>query len=191
MDDNQSIINQVSRTELESHANMTCVGKDSFVISDSGKVMEVNPFTPDYEAMKVKLVDAVLLYDCSYTDKTYFLLAINALPTPSMDHKLIPLFMLREARARVNDIPTTHKGVFPYFLTSKLSAEEFNMAENVYTLAPNRWNPHASAYANCEQSMLDWEGNMTEKPDEIKIILADIQHDEGMTSFMMITSTDT
>eukprot|EP00957_Ditylum_brightwellii_P103185 7864357-Ditylum_brightwellii.AAC.1 len=74
---------------------------------------------------------------------------------------------------------------------SKPSAEELNVSENVCTLIPNRWNPRASAYANCEQSMLDWEGNMAEKPDSIKINLDDIQHDEGMASSMMISSTET
>eukprot|EP00957_Ditylum_brightwellii_P038013 2875018-Ditylum_brightwellii.AAC.1 len=61
----------MSRTELDSYANMPVIGRDAFVVSDTGRVMEVNPFMPEYDAMKVKLVDAALKYDCSHEDKSY------------------------------------------------------------------------------------------------------------------------
>eukprot|EP00957_Ditylum_brightwellii_P064419 4889216-Ditylum_brightwellii.AAC.1 len=110
--------------------------------------MEVNPFTPDYDAMKVKLVDAALKYDYPHEDKPYILLVRNVLHVPSMDHNLIPPFMLREAGIMVNEKTKFHKenprvndhaitfptlelrmpmglwGVFSYFPTSKLSIEE-------------------------------------------------------------------
>eukprot|EP00957_Ditylum_brightwellii_P056883 4312374-Ditylum_brightwellii.AAC.1 len=87
----------MSGTELDSHTNMPCMGRDKLVVSDTGRVMEVNPFIPDYDAMKVRLVDAALKYDCPFTDKTYILLVRNALHVPSMDHNLLPLFVLTEA----------------------------------------------------------------------------------------------
>eukprot|EP00957_Ditylum_brightwellii_P209642 15362595-Ditylum_brightwellii.AAC.1 len=93
----------MSRTELDSYANTPCIGRDALVISDTRRVMEVNPFTPDYDAMKVKLVDTALNYDCPHTDKMYILLVRNTLHVLSMDHNLIPLFMLRETGIRVND----------------------------------------------------------------------------------------
>eukprot|EP00957_Ditylum_brightwellii_P111882 8532935-Ditylum_brightwellii.AAC.1 len=71
--------------------------------------MEVNPFTPDYNGINVKLVDATLKYDCPLTDKTYILLVRNALHVPSMNHNLIPPFVLREAGIRVNDTPKIYK----------------------------------------------------------------------------------
>eukprot|EP00957_Ditylum_brightwellii_P155156 11811293-Ditylum_brightwellii.AAC.1 len=76
---------------------MPVMGRDTLVVSDTGRVMKVNPFTPDYAAMKVKLVDVALKYDCPHKDKSYTLLVKNALHVPSMDHNLIPLCMLREA----------------------------------------------------------------------------------------------
>eukprot|EP00957_Ditylum_brightwellii_P123187 9392509-Ditylum_brightwellii.AAC.1 len=39
-------------------------GGDALVVSDTGRVMKANPFTPDHDTMKVKLVDAALKYDC-------------------------------------------------------------------------------------------------------------------------------
>eukprot|EP00966_Prymnesium_polylepis_P080225 1858889-Prymnesium_polylepis.1 len=70
------------------------------------------------------------------------------------------------------------------------STEEVNTSKNVYTLTPNRWNPHAKQYANCEQNLIDWEGKVLGKTTEMKIILADIQDDEGMTSSMMVASAE-
>eukprot|EP00957_Ditylum_brightwellii_P184961 14086321-Ditylum_brightwellii.AAC.1 len=90
----------MSRTELDSHANMLCMGRDASVVSDTGREMEVNPFTPESDAMKVKLVDAALKYDFPHKDKSYILLVRNVLHVPSMDHNLIPLFVLREAGIR-------------------------------------------------------------------------------------------
>ena len=40
-----------SRAELDSHANMPVVGRHSFVISDTGKVADVQAFSPDHETM--------------------------------------------------------------------------------------------------------------------------------------------
>eukprot|EP00957_Ditylum_brightwellii_P088303 6726846-Ditylum_brightwellii.AAC.1 len=99
----------MSRTDLDSHANMPCMGRDALVVFENGRVMEVNPFTPDYDAMKVRLVDAALKYDSPHKDKIYILVVRNALHVPSMDHNLIPPFVLREAWIRVNDTPKTHK----------------------------------------------------------------------------------
>jgi len=97
-----------SRTDLDSHANMPCMGKNALIITDTGKVIPVNAFTPDYEAMDVKIVDVALKYECPFTGMVYILLVKNALSVPSMQHNLIPPFMLREAGIMVNDTPKIH-----------------------------------------------------------------------------------
>lgn len=73
-----------SRTELDTHANMPVVGRDVLIVADVGKTVEVNPFTPDYPAMTVRLVDAALKYECPYTGVEYLLLIRNAVYVPSM-----------------------------------------------------------------------------------------------------------
>ena len=52
-----------SRTELDSHANMLVVGKNAYVLADTGKTVDVTPFTPDYKSMCIPLVDAAIQYD--------------------------------------------------------------------------------------------------------------------------------
>jgi len=35
-----------ARTELDSHANMPVVGRNAYVLAESGKTVDVSPFTP-------------------------------------------------------------------------------------------------------------------------------------------------
>ena len=60
-----------SRTELDSHANMPVVGCNCYIISNTGKIADVNPFTPDYPSIQVPIVDAAVQYNCPYDGKTY------------------------------------------------------------------------------------------------------------------------
>ena len=71
---------ELSRTDLDSHANMVVVGKHAAIISDAGRRAEVRPFTPDYESLsKVPIVDADVRHDCPHSRETCLLIASNAL----------------------------------------------------------------------------------------------------------------
>ena len=53
--------------------------------------------------------------------------------------------------------------------------EPLNNATEIYTLTPMRWNPHTDAYAQNEESIIDWEGNIKDKSNcDIKIVLEDV-----------------
>ena len=58
--------NELSRTELDSHANMPVIGKNAYILSKIGETVDVAPFTPDYKPISVELVDAALKYECPY-----------------------------------------------------------------------------------------------------------------------------
>ena len=201
-----------SRTELDSHANMPVVGKHAYIIAGTGKKVDVSPFTPDYKLLTVPLVDATVKYDNPYNGKTYILVLRNALYVPSMDHNLIPPFMLREMGVTVNDVPKIHKedptvddhaitfvetgfriplslwGIFSYFPTSKPMHDDLLNPNEVYTLSPATWNPHSDAYSVNEESMLDWEGNMQPKKDcQHWIVLDDVEDDASMVASLSIT----
>jgi hypothetical protein len=103
--DNEDVADESSRTELDSHANMPVVGSQAYIISDTGRMADVNPFTPDYESMLIPIVDAAVRYECPYDGKTYILVVRNALHVPSMRNNLIPPFIMREAGIRVSDTP--------------------------------------------------------------------------------------
>ena len=199
-------------TELDSHANMPVVGKHAYIIAKTGKKVDVSPFTPDYKPLTVPLVDAMVKYDNPYDGKTYILVLRNALHVPSMDHNLIPPFMLREMGVTVNDVPKIHKedptvddhaitfvetgfriplslwGIFSYFPTSKPTHDDLLNPNEVYILSPATWNPHSDAYSVNEESMLDWEGNMQPKKDrQHQIVIDDVEDNVTMVASLSIT----
>jgi hypothetical protein len=55
--------NESSRTEFDSHANMPVVERHTYIISDTEKIADVSPFTPDYKSMEVPIVDAAVQYE--------------------------------------------------------------------------------------------------------------------------------
>ena len=176
------------RTELDSHANMIVLGKNSFVFESTGKTCNVQPFSSDLGmATNVPIVDGALAYDCPYTGQMYILLARNALHIPSMDHNLLPPFIMRAGGVKVNDVPKIHcespeiedhsisfegtelliplqlDGIFSYFHTRTPTTKELHECEKVF-ISPDSsdWNPHCKSYERNERSMLDFEGNMSE-----------------------------
>ena len=198
-------IKEESRTELDSHANMPVVGKHAYIIAETGKTVDVSPFTPDYKPLTVPLVDATIKYDNPYNGKSCILGLCNALHVLLMDNNLIPPFRLREMGVAVNDVPKIHKedptaddhaitfletgfqialslwGIFSYFLTSKPTHDDLLNPNEVYILSPATWNPHSDAYSTNEESMLDWEGKMQ------LIVLDNVEDDVNMVTSLSIT----
>jgi hypothetical protein len=182
--DDEDMEAEQSRTELDSHANMPVVGRHAFIISDTGRVADVNAFTPDYEPMQLSIVDAAIQYDCPYDGQSYILVIRNTLVhVPSMKNNLMPPLVMREAGIKVYNTPKIQVaeptikdhsicfpetgfrislslwGMFSYFPTTKPTALFMKETEDIYLLTPSRWNPHDDLYATNEENMLDWEGN--------------------------------
>ncbi len=85
-------------TELDSHANMAVAGANVSIISKKGLVATVTPFLEDLPPMDdVEIGDVAMEYDDPRKGITYILVMSNALLIPSMDHNLIPPFLIREA----------------------------------------------------------------------------------------------
>jgi hypothetical protein len=203
-----------SRTELDSHANMPVVGKFAFIISNTGRIADVKAYTPDYDTMQIPIVDAAVKYECPYDGTTYILVIRNALHVPSMQNNLIPPFMIREAGIILHDtpkmqvehptvddhsiyfpetkfrIPMSLWGVFSYFPTSKPTTQDMEESDQVYMLTPSRWDPHQSAYAENEESILDWEGNVIDTKDRQHVLLSDIVEDTVMAASVQIGSIE-
>ena len=77
---------------------MIVMGKHCHIISRSGVTADVNAFSQEVVCMlKAPIVDALIVYECPYTTKLYFLVSSNVLFVESMNHNLIPPFILREA----------------------------------------------------------------------------------------------
>ena len=177
-------------TQLDSHANMVVVGSHASVFGHSGKSADVRPFSSDCSKLEsVPIVDAAVAYDCPYSMVTYILAVKNALHVPSMEHNLIPPFILREAGLVVNDVPKIHTkrddlsvethcvvankedngidlripmkldGVFSYFPTRKLTEQEIDECEYIETL---QLCPDADDWDPYDESYAEREDNYTD-----------------------------
>ena len=93
------------RSELYSHAKMVVLGKHSFVFEKTGRSCNVQPFyTYLGIAADVPIVDGEISYDCPCTKTTYMLIVRNDLHMSTMDHNLIPPFIMRSGGAIVNTL---------------------------------------------------------------------------------------
>ena len=71
--------------------------REVYIISRSGQVAEVNAFAKECGVLQILIIDAVVVFEDPYNGEIYFLVMHNALYVESMDHHLIPPFIMREA----------------------------------------------------------------------------------------------
>ena len=208
-----------STTELDSHANMCVVGQQATIINKTGKHAEVRAFSKECQTIKrVPIVDAAFAYDCPTTMKTYLLIVRNALHVPSMEHNLIPPFIMREGGLVVNDIPRIHsgeevghnthcilahdgslriplqlKGIFSYFPTRTLTPEENEDPEalEAVLLTPDAatWSPNDSSYREHEESFLNEYGEPVDRPSKRRRLLEEVDVEGEVAAYKTINVT--
>jgi hypothetical protein len=216
---NMMVHDSPGRADLDSHANMVVLGNDCLVLRESGKSVDVNAFAPEYATLKkVPVVDAAILYESPYDGHLWFLIFKNALHVPTMSHHLIPPFVMREAGAVVNDtakihikkpttrdhaicfdlvelqIPLCLSGIFSYFPCRTPTLTELTNAEDgcILLATPDGpWDPHSDHYAQNEEHMLDFAGQMVpENQRQQRVVLDDIQQEEAMVSSATISAAE-
>jgi hypothetical protein len=62
-------------------------------------------------------------------------------------------------------------------------------SDDIYLLTPGDFNPHESAYALNEDSMLDWEGEMVERRQRQQILLTEVQ-ESCLTATTQVSSIE-
>ena len=194
------------RTELDSHANMVVLGKDSFIFESTGRTCNVRPFASELGiAENVPIVDGAIAYDCPYTSQSYILLVRNALHIPSMHINLIPPFIMRAGGVTVNDIPKIHvddpckddhclifphsdlriplqlNGTFSYFHTRLPTTQELYDLDKVF-LTPDSedWNPHCESFEKNERAMTNYEGEMNDLTRRSNLPMVTDDNDEDL-----------
>eukprot|EP00957_Ditylum_brightwellii_P121095 9236526-Ditylum_brightwellii.AAC.1 len=74
-----SNVKGMSRTDLDTHANMVVLGRNSTVLHKTGDTAEVQPFTLEYDSPRsVNIIDGAVLYEDQYSLKAYTLVFKNA-----------------------------------------------------------------------------------------------------------------
>jgi hypothetical protein len=93
-------------TKLDSHANMAVAGIDCTVIATRCRHATVRPFSSKLPKMDmVEIGDIAIAYNDPISLLTYLLVMRNALLIPTMDHNLIPPFLMRQAGLYVDEMP--------------------------------------------------------------------------------------
>ncbi len=110
-------------TKLDSHANMDVAGRDCTIIATSGQFATVTPFYDNHLVMeKVEIGDVAIAYDNPITLQTYLLVLRNALLIPTMDHNLLPPFLVREVSLFIEKTPK--------FQSTSLSRNNHTICDN-------------------------------------------------------------
>ena len=88
---------------------MVVFGNQGTTIQDTGKFSDVNAFAEDVGMMpRVPIVDSVVAYDCPYSVEVILHVAYNALFVGSMDHNLVPPFIMQEEGLKKNKQANIH-----------------------------------------------------------------------------------
>jgi hypothetical protein len=197
-----------SRTELDSHANMPAAGRNACIMSDTGRTANVNPFTPDCDSMLTSIADAAAVWcDCPFDGQMCIFVSHNALLVPLMQNNLMPPFVLTEAGTRASGtpkiqtieptkeehlthfpetdsrIPLSLLGAFSCFVTSKPTSKQMTEAEDVHILAPSRMSPHATLAPQTRRTcVIEKATCMVQRKDRVQILLSNIQEDVALAA---------
>ena len=188
---------QASRTECDSHAEATVVGKHCLVFQDFDHPVEVAPYDPNGSKATYKTVSAALAYDNPRSGQTTLLIIHQAVHIPHMQHNLLSTMQCRLNDVQVHDTPkfltdkptdTTQtiivsadddhedKLTIPLLLhrvnscfeTRKPTQKEFDTCPR-YTLTYEEpeYDPGDSTYAEQEKQFVDAEGCLRETGDRM------------------------
>ena len=88
---------------------MVILEKHFLVIEKTGSTCNVRPFYTELGiAADASIIDVAIAYNYQYKKTTYMLIASNALLMPTMEHNLIPPFIMRAGGVIVSDVPNMH-----------------------------------------------------------------------------------
>ena len=194
----------IAKMRLDSHAVSPVVGYNAYVWRDTGKTISVGGFSKALGRMSsVPIVDAMVTYECPYTNQSYLLVIHNALYVPENEDCYIAPFLMREAGLLVSDKAKQHcteptvedhavyvpaeelrislaiTGVVSYFSVRKPTESELQELPHI-DLTPGlpSWDPYDVKYERREDVMLDFQGNII--PAEERLTLLDSDSDDNM-----------
>ena len=88
---------------------MVVIGAQGTIIQKTGRYADVNAFSSDVGTIsRVPIIDAAVAYDCPFSGQTILMVARNSLYVESMDHNLVPPFIMRKAGLGVDKQAKIH-----------------------------------------------------------------------------------
>ena len=197
---------------------MFVAGKDVHVLAKTGRTASVQAYDPSMQPVQLDIIDCAVLYESSLTGRKVLMIVEGAIYSPTMDHNLVPPFMLREAGVVVdttpkcqanspNDnhhslywpgvdlrIPLQLLGIFSYFPTRVPTQDELNDESiPVIRISPEGpWDPNSELHALNENNLLDSEGHVIREPTQQpeKFLLEDVPLIDAHVASVTVSSAE-
>ena len=177
-----SVANE-SRTDLDSHADQCAVGRNSLLVHDYDRPINVSGFHPSGPINNnLRQVSAALAYDDPFTGETTILLVHQAIYVPELEYNLLSTMQVRLNDVTISEVPRflaenvsdlTHSiaiptanpdkpyiiplslhGVTSFFPTRKPTPEEYESLPHLtLTSDEPEYDPHDTSYASQEAAL--------------------------------------
>ena len=94
------------RTELDSHADTCCIGRNALIIFETSKEVHVSPFHPNLAGISnCPIVSAALAYDDPRTGQCHILVLHQAIYFEHLEHNLLCPMQLRMNDVVIDECP--------------------------------------------------------------------------------------
>jgi hypothetical protein len=98
-------VEEVNRSDLDSHADCCVCGKEVLVFNDFDREVTVTDWDPEGEARSLKIVSAAMGYTIPQSGQTVLLIAHHIIFSPSLNHNLLSTMQMRLHAVIVNETP--------------------------------------------------------------------------------------
>ena len=183
--------------ELDSHADTVVLGRNSVIISYTGRECDVSPYSDTYDAIKgVPIVSGATAWTCQFTGETYILVFHEALWMGDvLDHSLINPNQMRHYGVTVQDnpyhedqmhiategdeflIPLSHEGTTIFVDTRAPTAKELQELPHIEMTSKAPWDPRDVCFP--EPQRLVEEGRLASRVNQIRRIDPQEGADDG------------
>jgi hypothetical protein len=194
-------VEEVDRSDLDSHADCCVCGKEVLVFNDFDREFTVAGWDPEGETQSLSIVPAAMHYTIPESGQTVLLIAHQSIFSPSLSHNLLSTMQMRLHDLIVNEtqkfqslnptklshsisvrgdnvedvliIPMELHGVVSCFPTVKPTQLEVETCDRYeLTYESPEYDPSATTFHDQEASMMDSWGNIKVPGDSTSTIEA-------------------
>jgi hypothetical protein len=98
-------VEEVNRSDLDSHADCCVCGKEVLVFNDFEREVTVTGWDPEGETQSLRILSAAMGYKIPESGQTVLLIAHQSIFSPSLNHNLISTMQMRLHDVIVNESP--------------------------------------------------------------------------------------
>jgi hypothetical protein len=98
-------VEEVNRSDLDSHADCCVCGKEVLVFNDFDRVVTVTGWDPEGEIQSLRIVSAAMGYTIPQSGQTVLLIVHQSIFSPSLNHNLLSTIQMRLYDVIVTETP--------------------------------------------------------------------------------------